>query len=77
MAISLPENTFSAMVFDCDGTLVDTAPAHLAALQVALEPLDLTMAPEWYYPRVGLTPDALMDEYEAQLSLRAVPRKGI
>ncbi|MCU1222176.1 MAG: HAD-superfamily hydrolase, subfamily variant 3 [Edaphobacter sp.] len=77
MAISLIEGNFSALVFDCDGTLVDTAPAHLRALQFALEPLDLAMSPDWYYPRVGLTPDALMDEYEAQVALRALPRKGI
>lgn len=77
MAISLPEGSFSALIFDCDGTLVDTAPAHLRALQQALEPLDLTMTPEWYYPRVGLTPDALLDDYEAQVALRALPRKRI
>jgi beta-phosphoglucomutase-like phosphatase (HAD superfamily) len=77
MAISLHEDSFSALIFDCDGTLVDTAPAHLRALQQALEPLALTMTPAWYYPRVGLTPDALMDEYEAQLSGAAPPRQGI
>jgi beta-phosphoglucomutase-like phosphatase (HAD superfamily) len=77
MAISLPSGGFSALIFDCDGTLVDTAPAHLWALQQALEPLALTMTPGWYYPRVGLTPDALMDEYEAQLSGAAPSRQGI
>jgi beta-phosphoglucomutase-like phosphatase (HAD superfamily) len=77
MAISLHEGSFSALIFDCDGTLVDTAPAHLWALQQALEPLALTMTPAWYYPRVGLTPDALMDEYEAQLSAPSPPRQVI
>jgi HAD superfamily hydrolase (TIGR01549 family) len=77
MAISLPEGSFSALIFDCDGTLVDTAPAHLQALQEALEPLALTMTPAWYYPRVGLTPDALLDEYEAQLAGPAPSREGI
>jgi beta-phosphoglucomutase-like phosphatase (HAD superfamily) len=77
MTISLPESSFSALIFDCDGTLVDTAPAHLRALQRALEPLTLTMTPAWYYPRVGLTPDALLDEYEAQLSGPAPSRQGI
>jgi HAD superfamily hydrolase (TIGR01549 family) len=77
MASFLPEGSFSALIFDCDGTLVDTAPAHLSALQQALEPLALTMAPAWYYPRVGLTPDALLDEYEAQLSRPAPAREGI
>jgi beta-phosphoglucomutase-like phosphatase (HAD superfamily) len=77
MAISLPEGIFDALIFDCDGTLVDTAPAHLRALQEALEPLALTMTPGWYYPRVGLTPDALLDEYEAQLAGSAPSREGI
>lgn len=76
MAISLVEGKFSGLIFDCDGTLVDTAPAHLAALQEGLEPHGLTMDKEWYYPRGGLTPDALMDEYEALLG-RPVPRDSI
>jgi beta-phosphoglucomutase-like phosphatase (HAD superfamily) len=77
MAISLHEGSFSALIFDCDGTLVDTAPAHLRALQQALEPLTLTMTPAWYYPRAGLTPDALMDEYETQLSAPPPSRQVI
>jgi beta-phosphoglucomutase-like phosphatase (HAD superfamily) len=77
MDLSLPEGTFSALIFDCDGTLVDTAPAHLRALQKALEPLDLTMTPEWYYPRGGLTPKALWDEYEAQQNGISLPRERL
>jgi HAD superfamily hydrolase (TIGR01509 family) len=76
MELSLPEGTFSALIFDCDGTLVDTAPAHLRALQQALVPLGLTMTPEWYFPRGGLTPDALWSEYEAELEDR-IPRESI
>src|SRR5580698_10627394 len=77
MDISLAEGSFAALIFDCDGTLVDTAPAHLRALQRALEPLDLTMTPEWYYPRGGLTPDALLDEYEARLAGVPPLRPGV
>jgi HAD superfamily hydrolase (TIGR01549 family) len=77
MDISLPEGSFAALIFDCDGTLVDTAPAHLRALQKALEPLNLTMTPEWYYPRGGLTPDALLDEYDLLLSGSPLSRKGV
>ena len=77
MTISLTEGSFDALIFDCDGTLVDTAPAHLRALQVALEPLDLTMTAEWYYPRGGLTPDDLFDEYEVMMGRPGLPRKEI
>ncbi|WP_348266630.1 HAD family phosphatase [Edaphobacter paludis] len=76
MGISLVEGTFAGLIFDCDGTLVDTAPAHLAALRVGLDAHGLTMAKEWYYPRGGLTPDALMDDYEALLGT-SVPREDI
>ncbi|HUZ94734.1 MAG TPA: HAD family phosphatase [Edaphobacter sp.] len=76
MGISLVEGTFAGLIFDCDGTLVDTAPAHLAALQVGLDAYGLTMAKEWYYPRGGLTPNALMNDYEGLLG-RLVPREDI
>ncbi|HZY62326.1 MAG TPA: HAD family phosphatase [Edaphobacter sp.] len=76
MAISLDEGTFAGLIFDCDGTLVDTAPAHLAALQEALKAHGLRMEGDWYYPRVGLTPDALMDAYESLIG-RQAPRADI
>jgi HAD superfamily hydrolase (TIGR01549 family) len=76
MGISLVEGTFAGLIFDCDGTLVDTSPAHLAALQVGLDAYGLTMTKDWYYPRGGLTPDALMNDYEALLG-RTVPREDI
>jgi HAD superfamily hydrolase (TIGR01549 family) len=76
MGISLVEGTFAGLIFDCDGTLVDTAPAHLAALQVGLDAHGLTMAKEWYYPRGGFTSEALMDDYEALLG-RPVAREDI
>ena len=47
MAISLIDGTFSALIFDCDGTLVDSAPAHLRSIQQALKPLGLAITPEW------------------------------
>jgi beta-phosphoglucomutase-like phosphatase (HAD superfamily) len=76
MGISLVEGTFSGLIFDCDGTLVDTAPAHLHALQQGLAARGLSMTGEWYYPRVGLTPNALMDEYEVLLG-RSIPREDV
>ena len=76
MGISLVEGTFAGLIFDCDGTLVDTAPAHLAALQVGLDAHGLSMTKEWYFPRGGLTPGALMDDYEALLGA-PVPREDI
>ena len=77
MAISLVEGTFSALIFDCDGTLVDSAPAHLRSLQAAFKPLGLTVPPEWYGARHGLGPDALIDEYEAEFEPAPIDRKAL
>lgn len=68
MAFELVEGEFDAIIFDCDGTLVDTAPIHLMGLQDALAARGLGITAEWYFPRVGLTPDKLFDEYEAQIA---------
>lgn len=63
MPLSLPEH-FAALIFDCDGTLVDTAPAHFHAISSALATQGHTMERGWYLERVGLTPDALLDAHE-------------
>jgi len=57
-----PGEAFSALIFDCDGTLVDTAPAHLAAYNEALRGVGLQIAEDWYLPRFGLTPQATLAE---------------
>lgn len=81
LSFSLDE-PYSGLIFDCDGTLVDTAPIHFLAVNEAMRPLGLEMAAEWYFARVGLTPEALFAEYErvhgvkidtAELSLRYGP----
>ena len=77
MAISLIQATFSALIFDCDGTLVDSAPAHLRSIQQALKPLGLTMTPEWYQSRHGLGPDPLIDEYEAAFNTPPIDRAAL
>ncbi len=58
------DEPFSALIFDCDGTLVNTAPIHFAAVNGAMKPLGLEMSADWYYERIGLTPAALFTEFE-------------
>ena len=67
MALTLP-TPFSALIFDCDGTLVDTAPAHFYAITEALKVQGHTMDRDWYMARAGLTPDALLDAQEAAVA---------
>ena len=67
MPIDLPQ-PFRALIFDCDGTLVDTAPAHYNAIHLALEAQGHAMDHAWYMERTGLTPDALLDAHDARIS---------
>jgi beta-phosphoglucomutase-like phosphatase (HAD superfamily) len=76
MAFVLEKGTFDALVFDCDGTLVDSAGAHFYSIQQALAPLDLTMPPEWYKRRTGLGPDDLLDAFEAEFTTQPLDRRA-
>lgn len=76
MEFVLEQGTFDALVFDCDGTLVDSAGAHLYSVQQALAPLELTMAPEWYHQRTGLGPDDLLNAYETEFKVEAIERRA-
>lgn len=64
MTLALDAGRVAGLIFDCDGTLVDTAPAHYYALVDGLKEQGLTMDSGWYYERVGLTPAALFDAFE-------------
>ncbi len=77
MTLRLQDGSFDALIFDCDGTLVDTAPAHYRALSRALDRHHLQMDAAWYFARVGLTPAALLDAYESSFGLLPVPRKEL
>ena len=75
--MELVAGSFDGLIFDCDGTLVDTAPAHLGALRVGLAHYGLVMTDAFYYPRAGLTPRGLFDEFEREVVGGPVPRKEI
>jgi beta-phosphoglucomutase-like phosphatase (HAD superfamily) len=48
------EDGCSAILFDCDGTLVDTTRAHLAGYNLALAEHGAVMSWQWYRERLGI-----------------------
>jgi len=56
-----PPEPFSALLFDCDGTLVDSVTAYERAWERAFAAQGRTMPPGWYRARTGLSPAALAD----------------
>lgn len=50
-----PLPPYSALIFDCDGTLADTLPVHFRAWQAAFDPYGASLPEDWFYDRTGLT----------------------
>lgn len=69
---TLPE-PFSAIIFDCDGTLVDTAPVYHRAYNTVLGRYATEMPADWYFARLGLSAEALLREYASEFGLRLEP----
>lgn len=60
----LETGNFAALLFDCDGTLADTAELHHYAIAAATKSLGHEMPKEWYLDRVGLSLDQLLKEFK-------------
>jgi HAD superfamily hydrolase (TIGR01509 family) len=63
-ALDLATGNFAALLFDCDGTLADTAELHHYAIAAATKSLGHEMPKEWYLDRVGLSLDQLLLEFK-------------
>jgi beta-phosphoglucomutase-like phosphatase (HAD superfamily) len=55
-----------AIIFDCDGTLVDTPPVYARAWAAGFRSSGKDMAPDWYFARAGMSEYVLMDAFEAE-----------
>jgi len=60
------DEPFRALIFDCDGTLVDTARAHLAAYNAVLSKANAEMPWHWYSTRLGVPAHELLAEFSAE-----------
>jgi Haloacid dehalogenase-like hydrolase len=49
-----PDESCVALIFDCDGTLVDSAQVHLAGYNAALAEYGKVMLWDWYSSRLGI-----------------------
>jgi beta-phosphoglucomutase-like phosphatase (HAD superfamily) len=59
-----------AIIFDCDGTLVDTSPVYSLAWAAGLRSSGKEMAAGWYRVRAGMSENVLMDTFEAENGVR-------
>jgi beta-phosphoglucomutase-like phosphatase (HAD superfamily) len=62
--VDLGNGKFGALLFDCDGTLAQTAELHHFAIAAATKSLGHEMPKRWYLERVGLSLDQLLREFK-------------
>lgn len=77
MEFHLDPASFRALIFDCDGTLVETLPAHIAALQATLGPMGILPTAEWARGLYGTTPPQVLLEIEKTYGLIPAPHADI
>ena len=53
-----------AIIFDCDGTLIDSAPIYARAWAAGFAATGEEMARDWYLHRNGLSEHVLMNQFE-------------
>lgn len=63
-------NGARAIIFDCDGTLVDSAPLYAEAWAAGFGRAGGTMPEAWYRERSGLSEHVLMDNFELAHDLK-------
>lgn len=62
--VDLANGNYAALLFDCDGTLADTAELHHYAIAAATKSFGHEMPKKWYLERVGLSLDQLLKEFK-------------
>lgn len=55
-----------ALIFDCDGTLVQTPALYAGAWQDAFKAAGHHMEPDWYHARAGMSEHVLLDDFESE-----------
>lgn len=60
---------FSALIFDCDGTLANTTPVHYRTFSEAFAEHGHTMARDWYFARTGLSRDQVFEQFAQEFGL--------
>ena len=70
MTLELPPGPFSAFLFDCDGTIVDSMPNHFIAWQTALAEWHCTFDEQTFYAWGGMPVETIIATLNAQQNLK-------
>ena len=62
-ASAIVDRAYEAIIFDCDGTLVDSSAAHFKSFELAFENQNTVLEYAWYASRTGLDRIGFLTEF--------------
>ncbi len=62
--LDLGRYTYAALIFDCDGTLVESAPVHYRVLRETLRAQGFEMSQAWYSQYLGVSRAVMFEEFQ-------------
>lgn len=65
---------YEALIFDWDGTLVDSRELNYRALEAALRDCGVALDPDWYWQRQGVASPEMLVEWEQTIAPLPEPR---
>jgi beta-phosphoglucomutase-like phosphatase (HAD superfamily) len=76
--ISAPDGTgFDALIFDWDGTLVDSTQVCYIGLERALSDVGVFLDPRWYWPRQAIASPDMLAQWESEFGALPEPIERI
>ncbi|NMG08846.1 HAD family phosphatase [Brasilonema sp. UFV-L1] len=69
----LPVPPYTALIFDCDGTLADTILLHFQTWASAMRPFGFELTKEWFYEQTGLSATELIKTINDTFSYKLDP----
>lgn len=69
-SFDITQYSYKAIIFDCDGTLINSAPVHFSAFQTALKQQGADIQLDWYMKRLGLSRVELLTEFAEHTSIQ-------
>jgi HAD superfamily hydrolase (TIGR01509 family) len=63
------------LIFDCDGTLVDSMPLHMKAWTIALEKFGLVYDYEFFYSRRGMSEEEIIHQFKQKVNSQVESEK--
>jgi HAD superfamily hydrolase (TIGR01509 family) len=72
MSLKIPDGDFKAYLFDCDGTVADSMPAHYIAWKRAMDEQGATFTEAQFYGWGGLPAEAVIERLNREQGLHMV-----